>query len=88
MILRCPKCKTIKSHVSQKSLNKDAHATRDTRQCEICNHIWERPYINIDTGIEAEVKSPTKFRIYSLFRKLTEHFVHQFGFELNGPQEE
>ena len=50
MIFRGPKCKTIKSCFSQISLNKDAHATRDTRQCEICNHIWERPYISIDSG--------------------------------------
>ena len=38
--------------------------------------------------VGAEVKSPIKFRIYSLFRKLTGHFVHQFGFELNAPREE
>lgn len=38
--------------------------------------------------VGAEVKSLTKLELYPLFRKLTERFVHQFGFELNVPQEE
>ena len=49
-IFRCPKCKTIKSCFNQKSLNKVTDAARDKRQCEICTHTWERPYIGSDTG--------------------------------------
>ena len=46
------------------------------------------PTLALTRVVEAEFKSPIKFRIYSLFRKLTGHFVHQFGFELNAPREE
>ena len=46
------------------------------------------PTLALTREVGAEFESRTKFRIYSLFRKLIEHFVHQFGFELNAPQEE
>ena len=46
------------------------------------------PTLALTAEVGAEFKSPTDFRIYSLFRKLIEHFVHQFGFELNAPREE
>ena len=46
------------------------------------------PTLALTAEVGVEFKSPTKFRIYSLFRKLTERFVHQFESELNGPQEE
>ena len=46
------------------------------------------PTLALTRAVGAEVKSLTIFKLYSLFRKLTERFVLQFGSELNGPQEE
>jgi len=46
------------------------------------------PTLGLTREVGAEIKSLTIFKLYSLFRKLTGHFVHQFGFELNAPREE
>ncbi len=46
------------------------------------------PTLALTRTVGAEFKSPTKFKFYSLFRKLTEQSVHQFGFESNESREE
>jgi rubredoxin len=51
-MLRCPRCKTLKSVFSKKRKKIDVVEYKAEMHCSVCGHIWNRPFHGFGGGAD------------------------------------